>query len=109
MEKCVFIGYPDGYKGWKFYNPTTKKIIISECAEFDERYFLLKCNSVSSPDLNPIPEPLQAPQNAQPPVVGGDDDDDTPLVVVPPAAALPEPLPQEPDVPPAPEKKTIGS
>ena len=19
MEKCVFLGYPDGYKGWKFY------------------------------------------------------------------------------------------
>jgi hypothetical protein len=24
MEKCVFIGYPQGYKGWKFYNPLTK-------------------------------------------------------------------------------------
>ena len=24
MEKCIFIGYPDGYKGWMFYNPTTK-------------------------------------------------------------------------------------
>ena len=30
MEKCIFIGYPDGYKGWKFYNPETKKVIISE-------------------------------------------------------------------------------
>ena len=39
MEKCVFIGYPTGYKGWKFYNPTTKKVIISERAEFDERFF----------------------------------------------------------------------
>jgi hypothetical protein len=39
MEKCVFIGYPAGYKGWLFYNPTTKKTIISERAEFDERYF----------------------------------------------------------------------
>ena len=38
MEKCVFIGYPDGYKGWKFYNPVTKKVIISERAEFDERH-----------------------------------------------------------------------
>ena len=35
MEKCVFIGYPQGYKGWKFYNPTTKKTIISERADFD--------------------------------------------------------------------------
>ena len=35
MEKCIFIGYPDGYKGWKFYNPT-EKVIISERADFDE-------------------------------------------------------------------------
>jgi len=28
MEKCVFIGYPDGYKGWKFYNPETNKVIL---------------------------------------------------------------------------------
>ena len=40
MEKCIFIGYPDGYKGWKFYNPITKKMVISERAEFDERYML---------------------------------------------------------------------
>ena len=38
MEKCIFIGYPDGYKGWKFYNPHTKRVIISERADFDERY-----------------------------------------------------------------------
>jgi len=35
MEKC---GYPKGYKSWGFYNPETKKIIISEQADFDERY-----------------------------------------------------------------------
>ena len=39
MDKCIFIGYPDGYKGWMFYNLTTKRSVISECAEFDERYF----------------------------------------------------------------------
>ena len=38
MEKCIFIGYPQDYKGWKFYNPVTKKVIISERADFDERY-----------------------------------------------------------------------
>ncbi|PPQ99163.1 hypothetical protein CVT26_014379, partial [Gymnopilus dilepis] len=38
MQKCIFIGYPDGYKGWSFYNPETKKIVICERAEFDERY-----------------------------------------------------------------------
>ena len=39
MEKAIFIGYPAGYKGWKFYNPSTKKALISERAIFDERYF----------------------------------------------------------------------
>jgi len=39
MEKGIFIGYPDGYKGWKFYIPSTKKAVISERADFDERYF----------------------------------------------------------------------
>ncbi|GLB38145.1 putative reverse transcriptase (RNA-dependent DNA polymerase) [Lyophyllum shimeji] len=38
MVKCVFIGYPDGVKGWKFYNPETRKVIVSERADFDERY-----------------------------------------------------------------------
>jgi transposase InsO family protein len=36
MEKCAFIGYPQGYKGWKFYNPTTKKTVISETADCQE-------------------------------------------------------------------------
>ncbi|KJA21718.1 hypothetical protein HYPSUDRAFT_202640 [Hypholoma sublateritium FD-334 SS-4] len=22
MEKCIFVGYPSGYKGWQFYNPS---------------------------------------------------------------------------------------
>ena len=35
-EKCVFIGYPSGYKGWKFYNPTMKHTIISEYIDFNE-------------------------------------------------------------------------
>ncbi len=38
-KKCIFVGYPSGYKGWQFYNPVTKKFIISERAIFDERSF----------------------------------------------------------------------
>jgi len=26
MEKCIFIGYPAGYKGWQFYNPITRSL-----------------------------------------------------------------------------------
>ena len=39
----MFIGYSDGYKGWKFYNLTTKHTIVSECADFDEH------TTISSP------------------------------------------------------------
>ena len=57
IEKCIFVGYPAGYKGWTFYNPTTKKTIISEQAEFDERYF----PGLKQTPLTPEPfEPLSA-------------------------------------------------
>ena len=56
MEKCIFIGYPHDYKGWKFYNPTTKKSVVSERAQFDERYFLGIKDS--TPTISPIPTSL---------------------------------------------------
>jgi hypothetical protein len=66
MEKCIFIGYPSDYKGWDFYNLTTKWFFVSECAEFDERYFNgLKTNNLINHDLLHIlgqpPTPLPAP------------------------------------------------
>jgi len=30
MQKCVFIGYPSGYKGWKFYDLTSRQTLVSE-------------------------------------------------------------------------------
>ena len=54
MEKCIFIGYPSGYKGWRFYNLTTKKFIIAETAQFDERYFPGLSKSISPISTTPI-------------------------------------------------------
>jgi len=48
-QKCVFIGYPSEYKGWEFYNPLTKKIIVSNSADFDERTFPGLTKSSDSP------------------------------------------------------------
>ena len=107
MEKCVFIGYPDGYKGWMFYNPTTKRTVISERAEFDERYFPgLKRTPLT-------PEPFEQPPSIPfTPVLdlGGDSESDTnpvqenhqeaplsPLIIPAPL----EPLPNIPVTPPA--------
>src|SRR5204863_7736443 len=68
MEKCVFIGYPPGYKGWKFYNPVTKHVVISERAEFDERYF--PCSKDSK---GPAVFSLVLPSiSSQTPDLGGD-------------------------------------
>ena len=59
-EKCVFMGYPQSYKGWKFYNPVTKKVVISERADFNEGYFMLQRQSV--PHLPPpCPDTLLEP------------------------------------------------
>ena len=38
IEQCIFLGYPNKYKGWRFYNPLTKRVIICEHVVFDERY-----------------------------------------------------------------------
>ena len=47
-EVCLY-WLSSRYKGWKFYNPTTKKVVISERADFDERYFpMSKCPSSAS-------------------------------------------------------------
>jgi hypothetical protein len=38
-QKCIFIGYPPEFKGWLFYNPETKKTLVSNAAVFDECSF----------------------------------------------------------------------
>ena len=56
--KNIFIGYPDGYKGWKFYNPETNKVIICECADFDERYTYKGQLLTPKERIDPEPQPL---------------------------------------------------
>ena len=61
MERCIFLGYPPDYAGWKFYNPVTRKTVISERAEFDERYFPALKQKVSLPILPVVGSPLLDP------------------------------------------------
>jgi hypothetical protein len=128
MEKCIFVGYPEGYKGWRFYNPTTKKFIISERAEFDERYFPGLSQKAPMPplDLNPIrSEVLNGENNVPWPNPGGDNRDYMPSPTPSTSIELsptPEPPPMssqfqapthseshdEPSLNPGPEKLTIS-
>ncbi|KIJ40363.1 hypothetical protein M422DRAFT_90596, partial [Sphaerobolus stellatus SS14] len=61
-QRCIFIGYPPDYKGWWFYNPVTKKILIKNSVIFDERYFpgLVK----SPPGIPTIPTSLKPSEPA---------------------------------------------
>jgi hypothetical protein len=36
VEKCIFIGYKDGLKGYKLWNPETKKVVYSRDVVFRE-------------------------------------------------------------------------
>ena len=81
-QKCVFIGYPSNYKAWVFWNPVSKKEIVSNSAEFDERYFH---GNSSKPIDWKVPE--LSPEAPQEPVEAvGDSWHDLPQ---PPAAELP--------------------
>ena len=53
MEEYIFIGYPEGFKAWKFYNSITKRTIISEWDEFDEHYFPGLKHKWEQPCINP--------------------------------------------------------
>src|ERR1700719_4068920 len=70
-KKCIFVGYPDGFKAWRFWDPIGQKITISSHAVFGEMCF--PGNSTTAIDLL-SPTPSQPPSPTH--VVlhqGGDD------------------------------------
>ena len=36
FKKCIFIGYKDGLKGYKLWNPVTRKVVYSRDVVFRE-------------------------------------------------------------------------
>jgi hypothetical protein len=100
MEKCVYLGHAPGYKGWRFYNPTTKKFIISERAEFDERYLPARFRAPAVPRSHPsLSSPSSGDESVPFPIPGKEGEP-----VLPPPAA-PEPPPSRPDSPELPETR----
>lgn len=51
---CVFIGFEDGFKGWKVYDPKAKKVIISRDVIFDETTF----PGLSTKDVDAQQQPI---------------------------------------------------
>ena len=48
--KCVFVGYPEGKKGYKLYNPATRKMITSRDVIFAESEFEYRGVTENEPD-----------------------------------------------------------
>ena len=53
-QKVVFIGYEDGSKAYRFYDPSTKRFHISRNAIFDEGARWEWGESSASPELEPF-------------------------------------------------------
>jgi len=104
--QCIFIGYPIDYKGWRFWNPSTQKEIISDSAVFRESVFPFRKTGLSaidrSIDLSPpteVPAASSTPGTLQIPRPPDDLADDPSTEPVD-AVALPGPPPIDPPVDP---------
>src|SRR6202012_4504336 len=77
MEKAIFVGYPNQFKGWEFFSPFTKQFILSDRADFDERVF--PGLSTKFHDSPPFPPSLTNPDSphVQPEVISDDGDGDS--------------------------------
>jgi hypothetical protein len=86
MEKAVFMGYPAGFKAWKFWNPTAQRLIIAERAEFEKRSFP---TNKPKPAEQP-PASIPAPALDDIPAVPALSDDSEEFTVWPTASQPPE-------------------
>lgn len=97
VEKCIFVRYPSGVKGWLFYNWVTKKFIISNAATFDERIFPGLAGhgvvDLAIPGEQPIPDAFFIEDEAD---QGGNDGNDAPPHPPAPEAPAQRPRPATP-------------
>ncbi|OMO65653.1 hypothetical protein CCACVL1_21443 [Corchorus capsularis] len=56
-SKCIFVGYPNGTKGYRVYDLTTKKIFVSRDVRFYENQFPFENTSTSTNDQTVVPLP----------------------------------------------------
>ncbi|KAI5115651.1 hypothetical protein M0805_007945, partial [Coniferiporia weirii] len=104
--KCVFIGYPADFKGWKFWSPDTKHTIVSNSVIFDEHYH--PGTSKSPIDLSVPGDPVEARGDKHNQVEFDLPQSPSPLPPAPPApppvtAPSPSPSPSPKPSPPAPK------
>ena len=104
--QCIFVGYPRDYKGWLFWNPVTRREIVSDSAIFRESVFPYRKTGLSGLDLSVDPSPptgnfFATPDLFAPPIISSaplapvvvDPVVTTPVGPVPRAGAPAEPAP----------------
>ncbi|KAG8955677.1 hypothetical protein FRC04_007668 [Tulasnella sp. 424] len=105
---CIFIGFEEGKKGWKYYEPSTKKIGVTRDAIFDETSF--PGLSTKKEVVVNIPVNIKTFWNENDEIEQEDDDvpppppphvPPPPPFIPPPAVPLPPPPPPAPSVPPS--------
>ncbi|KAL4304503.1 hypothetical protein GQ457_10G014750 [Hibiscus cannabinus] len=53
-KKCIFLGYKKGVKGYKFWDPVARKMVISRDAIFDEQSMLRENSNSTSGGSNTV-------------------------------------------------------
>ena len=59
--KCVFFGYSQTQKEYKFHHPTTRKFHITKDATFDEKNFFYQPNNISNSEIAKDQEVMPIP------------------------------------------------
>ncbi|KAE8712608.1 hypothetical protein F3Y22_tig00110239pilonHSYRG00037 [Hibiscus syriacus] len=63
-KECIFLGYKTGVKGFKFWDPVAKKIVISRDVVFDKQPMLQQNKDTTVVDFEQFP--VEKPKNSQP-------------------------------------------
>ncbi|CAJ2662759.1 unnamed protein product [Trifolium pratense] len=58
-KKCVFVGYSKGVKGFKLWDPVSKKMVLSRDVVFDEQFMLKQPEVTESAGGSPNKEAIQ--------------------------------------------------
>jgi hypothetical protein len=95
-EKCIFVGYSEDVKGYRFLQPNSKEIIIRRDVQFNENILACEPNSTYVPssacehDLAVVPFSSSLLNNTPYDIsLDADGDDEHPPPVSPPALAPP--------------------
>ncbi|KAE8669591.1 hypothetical protein F3Y22_tig00112230pilonHSYRG00138 [Hibiscus syriacus] len=72
-DECIFLGYKKGVKGFKFWDPVAKKVVISRDVVFDEQSMLQQKQDTTVVDFEQFP--VEKPETSQPTSGGSTTDD----------------------------------